>query len=86
MTFLVRVARIFSTIEQKSDKLQSCESCVKNAMNTHFLHIVDRLLTDACNKNFIALVQLRGTFSTKNKAMNTHFLYDSRKMLFIESL
>jgi hypothetical protein len=28
--------------------------------------IVDRLLTDAYNKDFIALVQLRGTFTTKS--------------------
>jgi DNA replicative helicase MCM subunit Mcm2 (Cdc46/Mcm family) len=35
ITFLARVAHIFSTIEQKNDKQQSC---VKNAMNTHFLH------------------------------------------------
>jgi hypothetical protein len=47
-------------------------------------------LTDACNKDFIALVQLRGTFYTKNNAMNTHFLHDCRKkkqtlkLLFID--
>jgi hypothetical protein len=47
-----------------------CEKCNKHSL---FCTIVDRLLTDACNKDFIALVQLRGTFSTKNNAMNTHF-------------
>jgi hypothetical protein len=44
-----------------------------------FCTIVDRLLTDACNKDLIVLVQLRGTFSTKNNAMNTHFLHIRRK-------
>jgi hypothetical protein len=38
-----------------------------------------------CNKDFIALVQLRGTFSTKNNAMNTHFLHDRRKNYFNKS-
>jgi hypothetical protein len=44
---------IFSTIEQKNEKrttittVQSCASCVKNAINTHFLH--DRRQTvDRC--------------------------------------
>jgi hypothetical protein len=46
---------IFSTIEQKKNRekkqrqttLQSCASCVKNAINTHFLH--DRRQTvDRC--------------------------------------
>jgi hypothetical protein len=58
---------------------------VKNAINTHFLHD-HRQLTDACNKDFIALVQLRGTFSTKNNAMNTHFLHDRRKKMLLLKL
>jgi hypothetical protein len=52
-------------------------------MQCTFCTILDRLLTDACNKDFIALVQLRGTFSTKNNAMNTHFLHDRRKSKLI---
>jgi hypothetical protein len=54
-------------------------------MNTHFLHDRRQTLTDACNKDFVALVQLRGTFSTKNNAMNTHFLHDRRKVSLCET-
>jgi hypothetical protein len=46
ITLFARVAyNIFSTIEQKKNEKkqrqttgQSCASCVKNAINTHFLH------------------------------------------------
>jgi flagellar basal body-associated protein FliL len=57
------------TKEKKNDKQQFSPVCT----------IVDRLLTNACNKDFIVLVQLRCTFSTKNNAINTHFLHDRRK-------
>jgi hypothetical protein len=66
-----------TTINNSSVLCVVCEKC--NMQTLTFCTIVDRLLTDACNKNFLALVQLRGTFSTKNNAKNTHFLHDLRK-------
>jgi hypothetical protein len=70
----------YCTLRENCPKSRRREKNTIN--NSSVLCTIDRLLTDACNKDFIALVQLRGTFSTENNAINTHFLH-RRKKLFL---